>query len=300
MDERLSGLEYRHVDVFSGAPLSGNGLTVFPEAEGLDAEAMQGLTQEMRQFESIFLSATSVPRAFGARIFTMEEELDFAGHPVLGAACVLHERLAAASEEESWELELNAKTVGVRTARRGARYRAVMDQGSPTFGRELRGEDQRPLLEALGLTERDLADGCPLRVVSTGLPYLIVPVSSGLERAGIGRPRFEGMLDAVGAKFVYVLDVGAREGRTWDNDGRVEDVATGSAAGPAGAYLVERGAARVGERIVLRQGGFVGRPSEIRVVVRGSVAEGIGDVEVGGDVSMVARGRLDGPEHRRG
>src|SRR5512146_1029046 len=107
MQEPLQGLEYRHVDVFTREALSGNGLTVFPEAGGLAPETMQLITQEMRQFESIFLVPTPAEaRRVQARVFTMEEELPFAGHPVLGAACVLHERLAVAGEREEWTIAL--------------------------------------------------------------------------------------------------------------------------------------------------------------------------------------------------
>jgi PhzF family phenazine biosynthesis protein len=76
-----------HVDVFATAPLTGNGLTVFLGTEGWSSAVMQRLTQEMKQFESIFLSEISLqgPRAW---VFTVEEELPFAGHPVLGAAAV--------------------------------------------------------------------------------------------------------------------------------------------------------------------------------------------------------------------
>jgi len=60
------------------------------------------------------------------------------------------------------------------------------------------------------------------------LPYLIVPVQTRLDSARISHPGFEGLLEASGAKFVYVLDPDRPEGRTWDNAGRVEDVATGA------------------------------------------------------------------------
>ena len=49
------------------------------------------------------------------------------------------------------------------------------------------------------------------------------------------------MLHEVGADFVYVLDPDRPEGRTWDNSGLTEDVATGSAAGPTAAYLINHG-----------------------------------------------------------
>src|SRR5260370_39331722 len=79
---------YRQVDVFSRVPFSGNGLTVFLEAEGLPTSAMQRITQEMRQFESIFLRGTKGAAVTQARPFTMEEELHFAGAPALRAGCV--------------------------------------------------------------------------------------------------------------------------------------------------------------------------------------------------------------------
>ncbi|TLZ24140.1 MAG: PhzF family phenazine biosynthesis protein, partial [Gammaproteobacteria bacterium] len=77
-----------HVDVFATSPMTGNGLTVFLDTANWSASVMQGLTREMRQFESIFLSEVSRSGA-AARIFTVDEELPFARHPVLRAAAVL-------------------------------------------------------------------------------------------------------------------------------------------------------------------------------------------------------------------
>ncbi|HEU5442062.1 MAG TPA: PhzF family phenazine biosynthesis protein [Ktedonobacterales bacterium] len=292
MSERTRELEYRHVDVFTQEPLSGNGLIVFPDAGDLTSAAMQRITQEMRQFESIFLTPTSDANRVGARVFTMEEELPFAGHPVLGAACVLHERLAVAGEREEWTIALAEGPVKVTTTRRGNGYEATMDQGRPSFGATLGAELAVRMLTALNLKEEDLHPGLPLQIVSTGLPYLLVMLASGLERAAIVQASFDGLLAQAGAKFVYVFHVATREGRTWDNDGRVEDIATGSAAGPVGAYLVRYGHERSGAEIVLHQGRFVGRPSRmlVRVDQAGSDAT---SVRVTGEVRMVARGAFD-------
>src|SRR5258706_3760972 len=100
-----------------------------------------------------------------------------------------------------------------------------------------------------------------MQMVSTGLPYLLVPLASGLERAAITHPQFEALLAQIGAKFVYVFDVARLEGRTWDNGGRVEDVATGSAAGPLGAYLVRYCKAVAGQVLTPPQGLLLVRPS---------------------------------------
>jgi len=99
----------RHVDVFSRRALQGNGLVVL---ENLSTAMMQELTREVRQFETAFLTGVDLPgRSARLRIFTEDEELDFAGHPVLGAAAVLHTMLSALEAEESWALAVAQRTV---------------------------------------------------------------------------------------------------------------------------------------------------------------------------------------------
>ena len=290
----MDDLPYRHVDVFAPGPLSGNGLAVFPDAEGLSGALMLRLTQELRQFESIFLARTPEPAVFDARVFAVEEELPFAGHPALGAAAVLHGAHGPATTA-AFTLRFAARSTRLVSERTGAgAYRVAMDQGRPSFTRTLSGTEEAPFLDALGLAVEDRPVSLPIGVVSTGLPYLIVPVTSnGLARARIESAEFERLLGAVGARFVYVLDPERLEGRTWDNAGAVEDVATGSAAGPAGAFLVRHGVVRADTTLVVRQGRFVGRPSEIRVRVTGP-ADAPASVSVSGDVWMVATGVVDG------
>lgn len=69
------------VDVFAREPLTGNGLSLFLLDDDLPASMMQRITREMRQFETIFLTRIGTTSRFETRIFTMEEELLFAGHP---------------------------------------------------------------------------------------------------------------------------------------------------------------------------------------------------------------------------
>lgn len=283
-------IDYFHVDVFSPRPFTGNSLTVFPESGALSAEQMLAITREMRHFESIFLMPPTEPNTVRARVFDLLGELDFAGHPLLGAACVLHE-LRGTAETESWSFELRRKTVTVATERRGTGYSAVLDQGRPEFLGELPAERRAEFAAALGLDVGDLSPRYPAEVVSTGLRYLVVPIESGLERAGIRHRAFEALLATVGAEFAYVLDVNALEGRHWNNDGLTEDVATGSGAGTVGAYAVKHGLAAPGEEFILHQGRFTGRPSRIRVRGEGAPSD-VTTVLVGGDVALVGRGTL--------
>jgi trans-2,3-dihydro-3-hydroxyanthranilate isomerase len=274
-------VRYFQLDVFAPRPFTGNGLGVFPEAAALSDAQMQVLTQELRQFECTFLSSLE-DGAVRARIFTVDEELPFAGHPLLGAGALLH-HLSQPRATLTSTLELTAgRRLEVHSTRRNDGFRVEMEQGVASFSPTL--EDDA-VLAALGLTRRDVAPGLPLQVVSTGLPYLIIPLLRGLEGARIQHPHFEALLSSHGAKFVYLLDVKAREGRTWDNHGAVEDVATGSAAGPAAAYLVAHGLATAGGWLALSQGRFAGRPSELEARLAAS-----GEVSVRGQVFLVGEG----------
>jgi len=186
-------------------------------------------------------------------------------------------------------LRLPIGDVTVTTTRIGTHYRAEMDQGKVALGDPIAGDRLRPILARLGLNERDLIPGIDPQVISTGLPYLILPVrADALARAAIEGADLEAQLAALGAKFVLVLDVDGRELRTWDNLGRVEDVATGSAAGPVGAYLFGHGLADPALPIELAQGRFAGRPSALMVR-----RDNDNNLFVSGDVWPVMQGVLD-------
>ncbi|MCX5233359.1 PhzF family phenazine biosynthesis protein [Streptomyces sp. NBC_00233] len=282
-------MRYLHVDVFSGRPYSGNSLAVFPESGQLIGAQMQRITQELRHFESIFLSQDSDRDGmWQARVFDLNEELDFAGHPVIGAACALH-ALYGTDDNETWTLKLKARTVEVTTERRGpGRYASVIDQGPASF---LGRPDLSDVASWFSLEAEDLDPNLPAEVVSTGLRYVVLPVRSGaLDRARIALD-LDAPLAKLGAQFAYLLDADAMEGRHWNNDGIVEDVATGSGAGCAAAYLRRHGRIRDGEAAILRQGRFTGRPSEMTISADGQ-GEDIRSVKVGGEVAFVAEGLL--------
>lgn len=288
----LVPLRYDHVDVFSPRPYSGNSLAVFAEAAELKATQMALITRELRHFESIFLAATSDAFTYRARVFDLTGELDFAGHPLLGAACVLHSRTKGA-EVCRWTLRLRARSVTVETvAHSVSRFSAVLNQGAAQFLACPREDQRREIAAWFSLDAADLDPTLPPEVISTGLRYLILPVRGrALERARIAQPDLEARLAALGAQFAYLFDADDLEGRHWNNDGVLEDVATGSGAGCVAAYLRRRNRIESGATVTLRQGRFVGRPSEIILRAHGEGTD-IGRVEVGGEVSLVGCGWL--------
>ncbi|MCP4116079.1 MAG: PhzF family phenazine biosynthesis protein [Desulfobacteraceae bacterium] len=273
------------VDVFAESKLTGNGLTIFWDYPHLSTEEMQVLTQEMRQFESIFVRKTPEANSVKAKIFTMEEELDFAGHPLIGLAAHLHEEYGS-RERHEWNIELRSGNVRLISHAKGDYYSASMELGAPEFISILKPSESLGVLSALNLDEENAAD-MPPEVISTGLPYLIVPVISGIEQARIKTRDFESLLNRYGAKFVYVLNVNTFEGRTWDNEGKVEDIATGSAAGPAAAFLFKAGLVSPDTPFRISQGRMVGRPSKIDVYLKANKNE-TNNIIVSGDVHKVA------------
>lgn len=286
-------VRYQHLDVFTGEPYAGNAVAVFLDPPSLTVSQMVAITQELRLFETVFVHRTSDNSA-RARVFDLFAELDFAGHPVLGAAAAMHlERRVPVGEPYEWRFELAAKPVSVTTTQEpSGTVAAILDQGGPEWIAAARPADLAEIATAVGINMDDLDPELLPEVVSTGLAYLIVAVRPGvLERVHIAHPDFVGFLRRFGAQFAYVLDVAAVEGRHWNNDGVIEDVATGSAAGCVVAYLMRHGLASDGVPLSLAQGRFTGRPSHLTVTAFGTGAD-VTRVTVGGNVSLVAIGEL--------
>ena len=104
-----------------------------------------------------------------ARIFTAEEELPFAGHPVIGAAAAVHERLARLDVERSWVFVIAEREVDVTSQREGDYYAAAMNQGRATFSAPLTTSEAAGFVTALNLDSSDVCS-LPMQVVSTGRP----------------------------------------------------------------------------------------------------------------------------------
>jgi PhzF family phenazine biosynthesis protein len=288
-------LLYHHVDVFAPRPYTGNSLAVFLEAPPLSDGQMATITRELRHFESIFLTSTEDTHQQSIRVYDLLGELDFAGHPVIGAAAVLHAEYGQAPSEQ-WTMHLTARSAQVTTTTLDSgRYVATMSQGAASFVNTPEPHWKDEFASWFGLEPNAFDERFPAEVVSTGLRYLLLPVRSNvLAAARICIPDLENRLAQVGAEFAYLLDVAAQEGRHWNNDGVVEDVATGSAAGCVAAYLRRHEIIEDDVASVWRQGRFMGRPSEMTIRARGSGTD-VTSVDVGGEVALIGSGRLEVP-----
>jgi trans-2,3-dihydro-3-hydroxyanthranilate isomerase len=285
-------VQFELVDVFTSTPYRGNSLTVFPDATGLSTTQMAQITGELRQFESIFLNRVGPQHHWRAQIFDLFGQLDFAGHPVIGAAAVLHHLHGGDNIHGSWTLEPASGALTVETERRGPdTFHAVLPDMPASFLGEPSGITRAQVSSWFSLPVDDLDTRLPLEVVSTGLRYLIVPVQNdALGRVRVWHRALGMALAEIGADYAYLLDAEAREGRHWNNDGGVEDAGTGSAAGCVAAYLLRHGRLCDDQQTELHQGRFLNRPSRIGIAAR-STDGGI-RVRVGGEVVLVGSGRL--------
>ena len=294
-------LDYTVADVFAERALEGNMLAIFHDATGLSTEEMQALARETNLSETTFIvprdEATERERGVRVRIFTVEEELRFAGHPTLGTAGWLQENHPTLRGAEEVVLELGVGQVPVRFEARDPSRPGVfgtMRQPDPTFGSM---HDPAAVAEALGLTTEDLDPDLPIQTVSTGMAFCIVPLRS-LEVAGrlkIPQGKAQPYLDRSDAKFFHCITRAQQGGRA-DWHARMqfyngEDPATGSASGCAIAYLVRHGAAASDTPTLFEQGVEMLRPSEIHT--RATLEDGrMTKVFVGGRTIPVATGRF--------
>ena len=276
---------FRLVDVFAASPLSGNQLCVVPDPVELDDATMQALAKEIGFSETTFVTEAGGDR-YAMGIFTPDAELPFAGHPTLGTAFVLvsEGRVSSPGTQST-----GAGDVPIEVDL--ATNFAWMTQLPVEFGRVF--EDRGLIARAIGLEPDDLGSDLPVQTVTTGLLWTIVPVRDAerLSRAQRDGRALEQALAASGDEGLYlfaVTDEGATARMFDAGHGIGEDPATGSAAGPLGAYLAEHGLAGMPGSIVVRQGERVGRPSELHVEVRNE--GGRWRVRVGGGVHVVGSG----------
>jgi trans-2,3-dihydro-3-hydroxyanthranilate isomerase len=305
---RYSSLQ---LDVFTRRPFGGNQLSVFTDARGLSTDQMQALTREMNYSESTFVLPAEVPGcAKKVRIFTPGMEMPMAGHPTVGtAAALVATGLVNPSADHSLMLELNIGPVRVTVEPR-EQVQGILKAVMPFVWMEHRLPVFSPsevtkeaVAHALGLSLADLRADLPLEVVSTGVPYLLVPLVSldaaqraVSEAAALSRLFAGHDSISVGLFTEEVIDPTAKiHARMFSPhlDNIVEDPATGSMAAPLGAYLARHNLLPHESEVtfLIEQGLEIHRPSQILTSVERHGAD-ITRLRIGGDSVLVGEGSI--------
>ena len=291
---------YVHLDVFTDRRLAGNQLLVYTDPAGLTTEQMQALTKESNYSENTFvLPPEQTATDFRVRIFTRTAEAPFAGHPTIGTAFALAHTgtIKAGTPRVVFGLGVGPTPLDLQWSGRTLAF-AWMTQLNPTFGKSV--SDTAALGAAIGLGPSDIVRAG--QEVNCGSNFFILPLASrkAVDAAVIDRAKLEAVFAAAGMQrrgiYAFSTERGSDDSTAYSRmlpAGGIEDPATGSAAGPAGAYIAKYGlvpADRLGA-IVFQQGVLAGRPSRLHVKIAGA-GDAITKVEVGGASVIVGEGTV--------
>ncbi len=295
------------VDVFAVERYTGNQLAVFINGETesvngqvmkLSAEQMQQIAKEINYSETTFITSKQPQTGgYNVRIFTPKKELPFAGHPTLGTAYVIQKEIIKNSVE-TIKLNLPVGQIPVTWHKSKDTGEVLwMRQNSPTFHQKF---DSASLAAVLNLDLYEIDSRFPIQEVSTGTPFIIVPLTNqeALKRINLNKDKYFELIDKTEAKALLVF---CPETYAPENDlsarvfaeylGIPEDPATGSANGCLAGYLVEY--SYFGDKAVdirVEQGYEIDRPSLL--LLRAQQNQDMIDVSVGGKVVLIAKGEF--------
>ncbi len=294
----MKKVTFHIVDVFAEEKYSGNQLAVCHSGRSLADDEMQQIAKEMNYSETTFvLSNERRENGYDVRIFTPENEVPFAGHPSLGTAYVIQREII---QKPVKKIKLNLLAGQIPVAfkyKEDMADRLWMKQAAPSFGDTF---DAGDLSEVLSLPDHAIDSRYPVQEVTTGLPFIIVPLKTlkDVRAARVKRDEYYKLIRDSSAKALFIFspetykdenDLNARMFAEYY--GIPEDPATGSANGCLAGYLVKYRFFD-SEKINIRveQGHEIGRPSLL--YLRAEEKSGKIDVHVGGRVVMVARGEF--------
>ncbi|MBZ5556990.1 MAG: PhzF family phenazine biosynthesis protein [Acidobacteriia bacterium] len=296
---------FLHYDVFTDHLFGGNQLAVFLDGRGLETETMQAVAKEMNFSETTFvLPPETAGTDVRMRIFTPGEELPAAGHPTIGSTFALARTGVIARGRERFVFGLGVGPVPVSLTWTGDDLSfAWMTQLNPAFGDPI--ADPSGAAAALSLPPAAVAGtGLPVQIVSCGVPFLFVPLTtrSAVDGASVNRDALDQLLRSSGASahgvFLFSKQPGDDRATVYSrmfapDIGVAEDPATGIASGPLGCYLVRHKVVtpEKAESMLSLQGVKMGRPSHVHISIGLDKGE-IASVRVGGESVLAGEGTL--------
>jgi trans-2,3-dihydro-3-hydroxyanthranilate isomerase len=294
-----------HLDVFSDRLFGGNQLAVFLDARGLAESTMQAIAKEMSFSETTFVLPAERPDTdVRMRIFTPSTELPIAGHPTIGSTFALAHSGVIALDRDQFVFGLGVGPVPVELAWLNDELSfAWMTQPLPVFSDPF--DNRACAAAALGIAESAVADtGLPMQVVSCGVPFLIVPITTraAVDSANLNPIAYDQLMPALpvpaSGVFFFSLERGNDKATAYSRMfapavGVLEDPATGVASGPLGCYLVRHNmvTAAAARSILSLQGVKMGRPSQVHISIAVESGE-IRSVRVGGEAVLAGEGTL--------
>jgi len=267
---------------------------VFPDASGIDDLTMQKIARELNLAETIFVLPPTRPDCCArVRIFTPNQEMAFAGHPIVGASFVLLDDGIISKRSDHFILDVKVGPVPVRVEQ-GERPLIWLTTPSIVWGAYY---ERAHCAEVLGLRSDDLLEITP-QLLSAGNPNIFIAVK---EKEAVDRARLDlaGLLTLKGGQkeavcvFVFTPTAEGAYSRMFAPEhGIPEDPATGSATGPLAAYMLRHKLVPgiAGARFHSEQGTKIGRKSILHVQINDD--QGADGIEVGSHVTPIAQATM--------
>ena len=291
-------LSFYILDVFAISKYTGNQLAVFPDARDLTTDQMQNIAKELNFSETTFILADQPENnGYPVRIFTPSHELPFAGHPTIGTAFIIQQKII---QQPVSRINLNLQVGQIPvdiSYQEGAIDLLWMAQRPPAFYESFEPEE---IAEVLNINVDDVDERFPIQSVSTGMAFIIVPLKTqqALKSCRIDQQKYQDIIQNIGAKAILVFCPETHES---ENDlcvrvfadylGIPEDPATGSANGCLAAYLVQYDYfSQPSINLKVEQGYEINRPSLLLLKARKDQI--LIQVFVGGRAIMVAQGEF--------
>jgi len=234
------------VDAFTKEKLSGNPAGVITNADGLSPNEMQKIARELNNSETAFIFQ-SYDEAYDVhiRFFTPTHEVPICGHATIAA------HYARAIEHNLNTVRVYHKTgVGVLPVdivRVDDDYKIIMTQGTISFQNIIEGMPLDDIIAALNISKNDLAENCPMQIVSTGHSKVMIGIKSKLllNQLTPQMDKLKKVSELINCNGFYVFTMDSLDsdilihGRMFAPAiGINEDPVTGNANGPLGAYLI--------------------------------------------------------------
>lgn len=302
----MNTLDYYIVDVFTKEKYGGNQLAVFVDYENLlSDEDMLQITRELKFPEVTFVKKNYDNQSFGVRIFTPEYEVPFAGHPTLGTVFIISKYLIKKPQKIiTLRLKHANINVSVDAIENIDNAKFVMQQAQPEF---LGNYNHKEIAKGLDINPNFIDNSKPIEEVSTGLPYIIIPMVNleAISRLNLNYNTMVNFLIAnkkhktnsitgLNTSLFFVTDATYETSSTYntrmfciENEQLIEDAATGSANGCLLAYLLKHESKTI--KATVEQGFQMNRKSY--VYLDGTIKDNIFNLKIGGNVVDISKGK---------
>ena len=299
----MEKLEFYILDVFAEKKYAGNQLAVFLNAKNIDNAKMLQIAKEINFAESTFIQGGNEEKGFDVKIFTPESEIPFAGHPTVGTSFVIREFIL---KKNLNQLFLNLKIGQIKVEFKKANTSELLTfvtQAQPNFSENV---DKQEIASLLNVDIQDIDEKLPVCEVSTGLPFIIVPLKSleSIQKIKTDAPSMVKFMKSKGlyktnnpsglTTSVFCFTSETYESRS-DYNSRMlcvedevlkEDAATGSANGCFLAYYLKF--IHPSANLLMEQGYEMKRPSNLHL--KGKLIDNEYEIKVGGSVKLIAKG----------